>query len=253
MTWESASLWFSFLKTYFFSLSLSLIAFFLWTGCLFPIDWISSGPSFYVCNYNLLFHELGGCFSSTEFPQDLVFMSLINSGLLFHELGGCFPSIHFLAFYVFSSWLLFDDLGVLLHYSHPCVSFPHAASFPLFLLSPQVAMFPSVLGQHTHHCTAVTTAPLTTSLLLILINRIKFLSQYSPALNAGRMPRTQPVRKLLHLCVPQTGWRQKTDNIFKSRNYSRPAMAHPAWQRWGDDRWHCHTIPQHLVARWADA
>ena len=77
--------------------------------------------------------------------------------------------------------------------------------------------------------------------------------KYSPALNAGRMPRTQPVRKPLHLCMPQTWWRQKTDSIFKSRNYSRPAMAHPAWQRWGDDRWHCHTIPQHLAARWADA
>ena len=164
----------------FFSLSLSLWLLFLWTGCLFPIDWISSGPSFYVCNYRLLFHELGGCFPSTEFPQDLVFMSLIPDCFFMNWVVASLQ-FTFLAFYVFSSWLLFDDLGVLLHYSHPCVSFPHAASFPLFLLSPQVAMFPRVLGQHTHHCTAVTTAPLTTSLLLILINRIKFLSQVQPS------------------------------------------------------------------------
>lgn len=160
------------------------------------------------------------CFSSIEFPQDLVFVSLIPDCFFMNWVVASLQ-FTFLVFCVFSSWLLFGDLSVLLHYSHPCVSFPQAASFPLFLLSPQVPRFPSVLGRHTHHRTAVTTAPLTASLLLMPINRIKFLSQYSPALNAGRMPRTQPVRKPLHLCVCH-----RHDEDGKVRTSSSPGTTH---------------------------
>ena len=65
---------------------------FSWPGCLLPSDSVSSRPSFSLFFFfffsltlsDCFFYELGVCFPSTEFLQDLVFMSVIMDCFFMH-------------------------------------------------------------------------------------------------------------------------------------------------------------------------
>ena len=70
----------------------SFAVFFSWPGCLLPSDSVSSRPSFFLFFFfffsltlsDCFFYELGVCFPSTEFLQDLVFMSVIMDCFFMH-------------------------------------------------------------------------------------------------------------------------------------------------------------------------